>query len=72
MGSGSFIEDVIYLDIVIGIVGSMVIFLYYRNNIEFSIKVILLLGKRVWILMYYLFIKYKIIFYFKCWIVIDV
>lgn len=47
MGSGSFIEDVIYLDIVIGIVGSMVIFLYYRNNIEFSIKVILLLGKRV-------------------------
>lgn len=47
MGSGSFIEDVIYLDIVIGIVGSMVILLYYRNNIEFSIKVILLLGKRV-------------------------
>lgn len=47
MGSGSFNEDVIYLDIVIGIVGSMVIFLYYRNNIEFSIKVILLLGKRV-------------------------
>lgn len=63
MGSGSFNEDVIYLDIVIGIVGSMVIFLYYRNNIEFSIKVILLLGKRVWILMYYLFIKYKKNFY---------
>lgn len=48
MGSGSFNEDVIYLDIVIGIVGSMVIFLSYLiNNIEFSIKVILLLGKRV-------------------------
>lgn len=52
---GGLSEDVIYLDIVIGIVGSMVVFLsYIINSIEFSIKFILLLGKSVGILMYYL------------------
>lgn len=52
MGVGLNNENVIYLDIVLRIVGGMVVFLsYIINNVEFSIRVILLIGKSVGILM---------------------
>lgn len=48
LGIGLNYEDVIYLDIVLRIVGSMFVFLsYVINNVEFSIRVILLFGKSV-------------------------